>query len=390
MAGVNILNETELLVTTNPYVVEKRDIIVIGASAGGVEALTRLLAPLPADLDASLFIVWHMAPSIRGVLPDILKRITSIPVSQGLHGERILPNHIYVAPPDQHLLLEDGRIRLSRGPKENRFRPAIDPLFRSAALHYGNRVMGVILSGGLDDGTAGLWTIKERGGLALVQDPAEAEVSSMPESAIRQVAVDYVLPAGQLAARLVEVVGQIGAFAERVNGQQTASAGTAAGPGGEPRSAERDRHKTALEIQTATQDNEAAMELFSLGTLSPYTCPECHGVLAMLKEGSLAYFRCHTGHAYSMDTLLAALTETIEDNLYSTLRSMDEAIILLNHLGDHYAEANQAKLAALYFQKVQEAQNRADLIRQAVAQHQILSQDLLRQQSQEVPDDIQV
>ena len=129
------------------------------------------------------------------------------------------------------------------------------------------------------------------------------------------------------------------------------------------------------------------MEIFSYGTLSPYTCPECHGVLTMLREGSLARFRCHTGHAYSVDTLLAAVTETIEDNLYSTMRSMEEAIILLNHLGDHFAEANQPKLAALYFQKAQESQGRADLVRQAVAEHQILSQDLLLQQAQGVPDD---
>ncbi|WP_460954917.1 chemotaxis protein CheB [Spirosoma litoris] len=356
---------------------EKRNIVVIGASAGGVDALKKLLAPLPAELDASLFIVWHMAPSIRGVLPQILRPVTTMPISQALDGEPIQSSHIYVAPPDQHLLLEAGVIRLTRGPKENRFRPAIDPLFRSAALSYGNRVLGVILSGGLDDGTAGLWTIKQWGGLALVQDPAEAEVSSMPESAMRQVAIDYVLPADQLGRELIKLVKKPAPPPREVDAQETASTG--ARPSG--------RQKTELEVQIAAQENNSAMDIFSFGTLSPYTCPECHGVLTMLNEGSLARFRCHTGHAYSIDTLLAAVTETVEDNLYSTLRSMDEAIILLNHLGDHSAEANQSKLAALYFQKAQEAQKRADLIRQVVADHQVLSQDLLWVQAQGLSTD---
>lgn len=345
---------------------EKRNIIVVGASAGGIDALKKLLAPLPADLDAAIFIVWHMAPSVRGVLPQILHSVTPLAVSHALDGELIQHNRIYVAPPDHHLLLEGGRVRLTRGPKENRFRPAIDPLFRSAALSYGNRVMGVILSGALDDGTAGLWTIKERGGLALVQDPAEAESPSMPESAIRQVAVDYILPVAQLAAQLVKLTAQTVPPASEADARET--------------------QKTELEVRIAAQDNDAAMTMFSFGALSPYTCPECHGVLTMLMEGSLARFRCHTGHAYSVDTLLTALTETIEDNLYNTLRSMDEAIMLLNHLGDHYAEANQPKLAALYFQKAQEARSRADGVRQATTDHQILSQDILLQQADGLPD----
>lgn len=361
--------------------------IVVGASAGGIDALKKLLAPLPADLDASVFIVWHMAPSVRGVLPQILSSVTAIPVGHALDGELIQPNRIYVAPPDHHLLLEAGRIRLTRGPKENRFRPAIDPLFRSAALYYGNRVMGVILSGALDDGTAGLWTIKERGGLALVQDPAEAEVPSMPESAIERVAVDYVLPVAQLATRLIELAQQTVARPNATDTQETASGGVSdrrTGPSGVRPS---DWQKTALEIQVAANDNDAGMALFSHGTLSPYTCPECHGVLTMLREGSLTRFRCHTGHAYSADTLLATLTETIEHNLYTTLRSMEEAMILLNHLGDHYAEANQPKLAALYFQKAEETRNRADGIRQATTNHQVLSQDVLMQEADGLPDD---
>jgi two-component system chemotaxis response regulator CheB len=162
----------------------KRNIIVIGASAGGFNAIRKTVANLPADLDASIFIVWHMSPGIKGILPDVLNAMNTIPASNALDKEEIVSNHIYVAPPDHHLLIELNRLRVVKAPKENRFRPAINPLFRSAAQAYGNQVIGVILSGALDDGTAGLWRIKFDGGISIVQDPADAEVPSMPESAM--------------------------------------------------------------------------------------------------------------------------------------------------------------------------------------------------------------
>ena len=165
-----------------------RNIIVIGASAGGFEVLKKLVADLPADFAASIFVVWHMSPDVRGVLPQVLNRAGTVPAAHAVDGESIEPNRIYVAPPDHHLLIEKGTVRVTRGPKENRFRPAVDPLFRSAAYAYNNRVIGVILSGALDDGTAGLWTIKRRGGVAVVQDPFDAEVPSMPDNALREVA----------------------------------------------------------------------------------------------------------------------------------------------------------------------------------------------------------
>src|SRR4051812_33192106 len=164
---------------------EKRNIIVIGASAGGYEVLKTIVKSLPSKIDASIFIVWHMAPTIRGVLPMVLNKENSIHAAHAVDNEIIKPNRIYIAAPDHHMLLEDGRVRVTHGPKENRFRPAVDPLFRSAAYEYRNRVIGVVLSGALDDGTAGLWTIKNYGGLAVVQDPNSAEVPSMPENAVR-------------------------------------------------------------------------------------------------------------------------------------------------------------------------------------------------------------
>ncbi|QRR00661.1 chemotaxis protein CheB [Dyadobacter sandarakinus] len=325
---------------------ENRNIIVIGASAGGISALKQLCSSLPADLNASVFIVWHMAPAVRGVLPQILNQVSAIHAAHGVDGEPIVSNRMYIAPPDHHMLIEQGRIRISHGPKENRFRPAVDPLFRSAAYTYGNRVIGVVLSGALDDGTAGLWTIKYRGGLTIVQDPIDAEVSSMPDSAIRQVTIDHIIPAEQMGPLLAKLV------------QDPANKDT-------PIAMEEDE-KTKAELEIAGADTASGTSIFQFGVPSTYACPECHGVLTMLKDGNITRFRCHTGHAFSADALLEALTESIEDSLYNAIRGVDESVILLNHLGDHFAEANQPRAAAVYFQRATKVSEQAAMVRKAI------------------------
>jgi two-component system, chemotaxis family, protein-glutamate methylesterase/glutaminase len=181
------------------------DIIVVGTSAGGVEALQILVGGLPCYLLAEIFIVLHVAPTSPSFLDEILTRAGPLPATQGVDGELITPGRIYVAPPDHYLLLEAGHVRVTRGPKENRFRPALDGLFRSATYAYGPRVIGVILTGALDDGTAGLWAVKDRGGLAVVQAPLDALHTSMPQSALRHVAVDYCMPLAKLAPILVRL-----------------------------------------------------------------------------------------------------------------------------------------------------------------------------------------
>ncbi len=319
-----------------------------------------LAAGLPAGLDASIFIVWHMSPDMTGILPQVLNKYGQLHAANARNGELIHPGRIYVAPPDQHMLIEDGHIRLTRGPKENRFRPAIDPLFRSAAYVYGSRVIGVILSGGLDDGTSGLYTIKEAGGLAIVQDPADAEVSSMPEHALRAVAVDHCVP----VAAMPELLTRLSAEVPTEN------------PGIMKRHAQ-----TKTEIDIAAESGEAALALFRSGTLTPYTCPACGGVLARLLEGDRVRFRCHTGHAFSSDTLLAAISEQIEDAFYKAIRSVDEGVMLLNHMGDHFAEANEPRLAAMYFQKAKEAEDRAMLIRRAAQTHEALNKESIAEQT---------
>jgi two-component system, chemotaxis family, protein-glutamate methylesterase/glutaminase len=340
---------------------ELRNIIVIGASAGGFEALKSLARGLPKDFQASIFIVWHMSPDVRSVLPEVLNRTNTVYAAHAYEGEPIVPNRIYVAPPDHHLLVERGRVRVTRGPKENRFRPAIDPLFRSAAYAYGPRVVGVVLSGALDDGTSGLWMIKHRGGIAVVQDPADAEVPSMPENALREVKIDYSLPVSEMAALLVRLAKEeVAEKAEVVM---------------------EDDERTKIEIGIAAEDSAFESGILKFGELTPFSCPDCHGVLSALKDGDRRRFRCHTGHAFSADSLLATVTENIENNLYSAIRGVEESIMLLNHIGDHYAEVNQPKLAALYFQKAKEAEARAQLVRQAVLSHEQLSQDRLRQEA---------
>jgi len=342
---------------------DPKNIIVVGASAGGFEALKTLVKALPSELPASIFIVWHMSPDVRGIMPQVLNRLNTLPASQAFDGEVIEEGRIYVAPPDRHLILEDGLVRVTRGPKENRFRPAIDPLFRSAAYHYGADAIGIILSGALDDGTSGLWTIKQRGGIAIVQDPRDAEVPSMPQNAIREVEVDHVVP--------LEAMGEllVGILDEKKNRPRVAVADDS------------NSRRLEMEIGIAAENNALELGVMDFGELTPYTCPECHGVLSALREGDMTRFRCHTGHAFTSDSLLASVTENIEDSLWSAIRGVDESIILLNHMGDHFAEANQPKLAAVFFRKAKEAQTRNELIRTVVMSHEQLSADSLRETS---------
>lgn len=345
---------------------DTRNIIVIGASAGGFAVLRQLAADLPPNLPAALFIVWHMPPDAQGLLSQVLNRAHTLPAADAVDGEAIVLGRIYVAPPDHHLLLEPSRVRVTKGPKEHRFRPAVDPLFRSAALAYGPRVVGVVLSGALDDGTAGLQVIKRRGGTAVVQDPLDAEVPSMPHNAMRAVAVDYAVPGADLAALFVRL------------SQENVTA--------LPEIAMDDDDKTRIEILIAAAENALEAGVMGLGSPTPYTCPDCHGVLLALRDGEQVRFRCHTGHAFSADSLLAAVAATTEDQLWSAVRSLDESILLLNHLGDHLAETQQTSLAAMYYQHAHAVGTQSQLVRQALSQHQLLSRERLQQLADTLQD----
>ena len=336
----------------------KPDIIVIGASAGGLKVFETIVSQLPSNLPAAVFIVWHLSPDYPSLLPEILARQTPLPVKHARGKEPIRPGHIYVAPPNHHMLVEWGNVRLSRGPKENRFRPAIDVLFRSAALAYGQRVIGVVLTGSLDDGAAGLYAIKQQGGIAVVQDPTDALHSSMPMAAMKAVEVDYCVPCIEIGALLVDLVNKAIPVQE-VN------------PVSE---------KMDIEVGIAREDQGLEIGIMKLGELSPYTCPECHGVLLQLKEGSLLRFRCHTGHAYSLNTLLAEVTQSIEESLWDGIRTIEASEMLMIHTAKHLREMNEHEAADLLLQKAEDAKRRAHLVRQALMSNEILSQDNLNEQ----------
>jgi two-component system, chemotaxis family, protein-glutamate methylesterase/glutaminase len=197
--SVSVGTPAVLLVRVFAHALMARDIVVIGASAGGFDALKDLFRGLPAQLAASVLAVLHISPYSNSHLPQLFSRLSALPVSHPRHGETIQRGHIYIAPPNHHLRFHKGHMELDLGPKENRHRPAVDVLFRSAAYQYGPRVIGVILSGALDDGTAGLWEIKKHGGIAIVQNPEDALYPSMPFSAMRSVQIDYAVPLSGMA-----------------------------------------------------------------------------------------------------------------------------------------------------------------------------------------------
>jgi two-component system chemotaxis response regulator CheB len=286
------------------------DIVVIGASAGGIPALMTLVQELPRDLPAALFVVVHIPPYSVSRLPQILSRSGPLPATHAVDGEPIQPGHIYVAPPDRHLQVRQGRIALSRGPRENHSRPAIDPLFRSAARAYGSRVIGVVLSGALYDGSLGLLAVKTRGGMAIVQDPREAAVDSMPRSALKLVEADAVLSAGEIAPLLMECVGM---------------------PAGEQGGAvvvdREERLKTVITEDFAEQSHDGRAEETSV-----YTCPDCGGVLWQDGAGARLGFRCHVGHAYAPEVLLSQKSEEFESALWASLRLLKEKATLTRQL----------------------------------------------------------
>lgn len=331
------------------------DVIAIGGSAGSLQVVMEIVGHLPADLPAATFIVIHSSPAHRSLLLEILSSRSRLPVSVPRDGTPIRPGHIYLAQQDHHLVLEHAVIRVTRGPRENRFRPAIDPLFRSAALAYGPRAIGVVLSGWLDDGAAGLWAIKTRGGIAIIQDPAEAVVDSMPRSALRQSRVDQCLRAADIAPALVQLASE-----------------PAAPPDDYPAPA-------ALEIETRIAMEDKALEtgLGEISEPSMFACPECHGVMLRLKTAGGLRYRCHTGHGYTADALLSEMTDVVENSLWNAIRAVQESALLMEHLASHARDAGDDRLAAMYRQKAEEAGARAEQVRGVVMDHERVSRDAL-------------
>jgi two-component system chemotaxis response regulator CheB len=318
-----------------------RDIIVIGASAGSIQTLKEMMSRLPADLPAAVFVVVHVSPTSMGFLPQILDTAGPLIATHPQDREPIERGRVYVAPPNHHMMIDDGRISLTVGPKENGFRPAVDPLFRTASGAYGSRVVGVILSGGLDDGTEGLRRIKQRGGVAIVQDPLEASIPGMPQSAINNVKVDHILPANQIP-EVIKTLSRNG----RGNGEKVR--------GGKKREADPAEGKI-----DALRSGEQP------GTATPLTCPECGGVLWERGEKPVIY-ECHVGHTFTEQALMAEQSDQVEAALWTAVRALEESAELKKRMAQHARNGKLDALALQYERSAGDARRHADIVREAL------------------------
>jgi len=322
-------------------IVATRDIVVIGASAGGVEALTALVRKLPQDLPASLFVVQHVSSEHKSMLPRILSTAGKLPATHPTDGEKFERGHIYVAPADHHLLIEANLVRVVRGPRENGHRPAADALFRSAARAHGPRVIGVVLTGALDDGTAGLVSVKRHGGLAVVQNLEEAYFPDMPRAAMQHVDVDAVVTLAELARKLPKWT------------RQKAPAAPAKSP-------------PLLDLESRLQLEGIPQEVVAPGLHAAFSCPACGGVLNEIHDGKLTRFRCRVGHAYNPEALQHAQSLDLETALWAALRALEEQAELARRLAARARNAKQSKAAARYDARVSDSERQAGTVRQAL------------------------
>jgi two-component system chemotaxis response regulator CheB len=303
------------------------DLIAIGASLGGVEALMQLAAGLPENLPAAVLVTLHTSPSDPSKLPEVLSRQSALPVVHAVHGETILPGRIIVAPPDNHLIVRAGWVNVIRGPKENGHRPSVDVMFRTSAAAYGSRAIGVVLTGLLDCGTAGLMSIKARKGLAVVQDPSDAFAPEMPSNAIANVDIDYVVPLSEIPTLLVRLA------------REPASAGL-----------------------TSIADHLGAMEGREPGLPAEMVCPHCHGELTESRVGSFHMFRCHVGHAFSLESLAVEHADQVERALWSAVRALKESAAIAQRLAGLAEGSLREKFEERWRARADEARLLGDLV----------------------------
>jgi two-component system, chemotaxis family, protein-glutamate methylesterase/glutaminase len=322
-------------------------IFVIGASAGGVETLIKLVERLPEDLPAAVFIVVHIKAAAKSYLPKILSKAGRLPAFHPSDGEEIKPGRIYIAPPNQHLVLSRERIFLTSGPKEHGHRPAIDPLFHSAALNYGPRVVGIVLSGMLGDGSAGLFSIKSSGGLAVVQDPQEAVFPSMPLSALGKVDVDHVLDIAGIASLMDKL-----------------PAGNAVREGLVSMKKNPDDERMQI-----SRDFERFKQGEKIQHNSVLSCPDCGGVIFEMGEQDQPHFRCHIGHSYSLESYMDKQSESLEDALWKAVRILEERAALLERIAYSLEKKRAGSRSGKNFSnQALEVRKTVDIIRQAIAE----------------------
>lgn len=320
---------------------EPEHVVVVGASAGGIEPLRRVVGGLPPDLNAAVVVVLHLRADSFSALPAILARATHLHVGHAADHEPLCAGHVYVCPPNVHVVVRPGEIRLVHGPTENGHRPAIDPLFRSAAQAYGERVIGIVLSGVLDDGTAGLAVVKSAGGVAVVQSPSDALYPAMPRNAIRRVDVDFVVPSADIGAVVTRLVAT--------------DAGTPA------------FHPEARPdvVQEAVSDDTPAWGLHH-GTASGLTCPDCNGALWEVREGGIHKFRCRVGHAWTETGLLAEQSQSLEEALWVALRVVGERADLTRRIHERVSERGLDHVARMLDDRIREFDSDARVLREVL------------------------
>lgn len=312
-----------------------RDLVVIGGSAGALEALTALVSRIPLRMASTLLIAVHRGTEAPGRMPEVLSRCGTLHAEYAANDEVFEAGRIYIAPPDHHLLVSGNALRVTRGPREHGFRPAIDPLFRTAAREHGPRTVGVILSGALDDGVEGLALVKRHGGVAIVQRPDDAVHDDMPTHALEQVPVDHVLPAGA-----------IGPLLERLSHEQI----TSALPSPPPRD--------------VAENGDAALRMKGPpGVLQPFACPECGGTLWQSHPGGQSYFRCHVGHTFTTRTLVALQEGRLERALWTALRNLEEHAALRRRLASRARGGALDAMAATYEHQARRSEEHANVLR---------------------------
>lgn len=319
----------------------RHDVIVIGASAGGVEAISRVASDLPGDLQASVMVVLHISRG-RSYLPEILTRAGPLPAAHPQDGAALRYGHIYVAPPDHHLIVESGLLRVAHSPSENGVRPAVDPLFRSAARVYGPRVIGVVLTGTLDDGTAGIAAVREGGGVTIAQDPDEAFAPGMPRSAVASGRIDHVVT-------LRDIGPLLGALVQEDSPSRLPAAN-------HPHLHPMEPDLGVMPLALRARDRP--------GTPSVFTCPECHGTLWESDDHGLLRFRCRVGHAYSPESMIAAQTDEADRALWVALRTLEERAAMAYRLAERGRDKNQRWVDQAFTQRARETEQEADRIRE--------------------------
>jgi len=319
-----------------------RDILAIGTSAGGIEALRHLARELPADLPAAVVVVIHLAGGFESSLDAILTQAGPMPARFASDGEPMERGHIYLAPAETHLLVDADHLSLGRGPRENHARPAVDPLFRSAGLCCGPRAVGVVLTGTLGDGASGLQALKQCGGITVVQDPDEAAFRGMPEAALARTKPDHVVGLRAMPALLEKLMNR---------------------PVGAPVPVP---DTIKYEVEVARKGHSSMSDLDGLGRRSVFTCPDCHGVMWEIDDGDLVRYRCHTGHAFAAEVLNVALDDSFKRGLASALRALEERIALMRRLKGQADHDGHRRLAESWAHRLRDAENEAHVVRSSI------------------------